>query len=908
MALPLTDEERKFLDSTDTGRKALTEEDRAFLADELPAVSPEPTNLEKTREVVGGLAQQAFDIADMPKNIATMVDAVEGVIPPGLAKAARRVSPATVGAIDMFQARNAQLPLPSELPGLAQAKEAAAPRYEGSSMPVKAGRTAMEWLGPGAFAKAPKAVTAGLSRLLPDVAPAIGAGGLSAGQQYAGSEDGTAGELIGGIAGTLAALRTGNVDNLSKAQVDMLNALRKNFDNDEQLIATVQQALDAGDVGTLTDLTGNRGLANIEAALDRTVKGQQAIGDTLDKRVERIYEDTMGITGKDVPEGALPQASAAAAARRVETADVDIEAQAGERLKQAAAAAERESEMLKREAGDAWTGAQQRQDQAAAASAQARATEARHTPPLRPDEYSRAAASRYTAAETAHKENTRKLWSAFDESGDINAAPYKLGADDYLQSLDPAEQDALLEKYSKYFKAIENFQGTVSPRALSLRVQQMKADINNAAAQGTFGWEEKKLQELVDVFEDMLVDPVNGNPAYRAAIEATKEGHDRFGPAYIKDVRKAEPEEFLSQAGLTGDRGAATSRLFNESKIPELQQDVSNRILAQAKRKKNLDEQFLIEYEAALDNLDAAGYDTRAKLVEMLDAQTAEESALAQAKAAEESAQSTSKRVGAEQDRLAKALEAQEQTIKTEQAGLQKANQGSLLAQYGKGYEQADQVVDDLLSRPDGPERLRALVDDMVELDAPQGGTAVMDSFRARVRDRMNATLFEPPKAGKAPVQAKTALKNYRTMQRRLVDAGLMDADDAKYMESVLARAETEILRTRGKASVGDVITSDTEHTNLISSMLASIFLAPLPGAYNLQLGGAVRRYFKTGLEVRPTRRNIEALTEYMTDPQAFLKGIEKLKSPKAQASFVLTKLVGASQAAEIMAANEEEE
>ena len=79
--------------------------------------------------------------------------------------------------------------------------------------------------------------------------------------------------------------------------------------------------------------------------------------------------------------------------------------------------------------------------------------------------------------------------------------------------------------------------------------------------------------------------------------------------------------------------------------------------------------------------------------------------------------------------------------------------------------------------------------------------------------------------------------------------------------------------------------------------------LAPLPGGYNLQLGGAVRRNFKNMLDVKPTRQNIKALTEFMTDPEAFLKGMDALNTPAAKQKFFLTKLVGAAQAAEILGA-----
>jgi len=129
----------------------------------------------------------------------------------------------------------------------------------------------------------------------------------------------------------------------------------------------------------------------------------------------------------------------------------------------------------------------------------------------------------------------------------------------------------------------------------------------------------------------------------------------------------------------------------------------------------------------------------------------------------------------------------------------------------------------------------------------------------------------------------------------------MVDPTDADKIDDILSRAEVDITRARGKANVGDVTSVGDETTALGSSALASLVLGWLPGAYNLQMGGAARRYFKVALEDRPTNANIEALVEYMSDPKEFLAGIEKLKTPEAQTKFMLTKLVGAAQAAAIL-------
>jgi hypothetical protein len=926
--MALTEAELRYLNDEDEEKTAgLTAQESAYLNDEEYVPPPPPTLGESAQHIGARWGAGLLDVADLPAIGSEAVDAVSGFFPEATKAIGEGIDAlGEVNYLPVALARMARENMPGFLtgderatdviPGLQQARqlsdEYTLSEEQLNQAPVtEALGAGAEWLGlPGLSAGA--AAVKGGAKALPDALRLAGreakvAGAMSggaAGGQYVGDEllgeAGGVGEMVGGVTGLVTALATGNVGQLSSNQRDMLNALLERFGDRETALEQLRSAVDRGEVGTLLDLTGDRNIANVEAALERTQRGSEALPPVQARREEQIFNETTQALQDDIPLDVKAEMSSQRAATEVGNRVRGEQNRAAAELDAAAAETEGLSQAVNAQARQAQEAADAAKLQAEQASQRTLDTQNAVDPGGMPSDYSTAAANKFDEAEATYKETVSKpAWKAYDDGPDVDTIPLRDAANDYYRTLKPEERSFLEGTYRSLIAPLSKFTTDMSPTAVALTIQKMKQAISKEVTAGTNGWEEKKLGELVAELEKALEAT---HPQYAAAKTATKEGKDRFGPGYVGDVREAnEPETLLANMGLQGDRGAATARLLEQSKIPELQEDVGNYILAQATRARNLDDQFLTQYEAVLNNLPPS-YTARVR--ELINTRAAEDAASAQADQAAKTATQTTEQAAAEQARLTKALEAQEKNINTRTESLVKSTQDSILAQYGKGFEEADRVVDDILTRPDGAERLAALRDEFEMMDSAQGlGADMLDSFRVRVKDRVQAQLFDVFNAaeGQTPEQFRNALGKFRNMRRRLVQEGLLSEANAAEIDELLQRVETKRLRDTGRAAVGDVMSSDTESTSIIASILSMLALEPLSGTANLQMSGALRRYFKKGLEVPPTRRNIKALTEYITDPEAFLAGIEKLDTPEAQAKFVLQKLLGATQAAEII-------
>jgi hypothetical protein len=419
----------------------------------------------------------------------------------------------------------------------------------------------------------------------------------------------------------------------------------------------------------------------------------------------------------------------------------------------------------------------------------------------------------------------------------------------------------------------------------------MKRDINEAVTAGKNGPDEKRLGEIVDIMEEQLQVV---SPEYRAAVAATKEGYDRFGPGYVGDVRRAnEPETLLTNLGLQGDRGAATARLVAESKVPELQQDVANYIRAQAVRKgDSLSEDFLVQYEAVLDNLPPA---VRQEISELIAAKTNKAATLKQAAAADRQADKVARQTTRQHQGLEKATGRQRDAISRNVDRVESGLKGDTRGQFA---DRPASTVDRLLQDPDGADELRQLMDEMQTVGE-------VDSFKAMIRDRLENKLFDVqrvPGEGtitSSPAKA-AAYRQFKELQESLVEAGVITQADAVRMEAALERGvSSRGLRQASKAK--DVTRRADEHINLLSSAGAAAFLGPMPGAYSLMVGGAVRRSLNRVLRGKLVASRVKVLDEYLTNPAKYLADLHKAKTPGEVERQFLTKLVGAAQAAELL-------
>ena len=850
-----------------------------------PAVEPakEATLWENVKHVAAGVPQVTADILDLPHHITTAAGAVSNMFPEASEKY-REINPGITSGLPAKEGRYAPIPRTTDLPGLRQAREYLTAEQEGAAPAAEYARTAVEW-GAGGI---PKLFQKGASAV-PDIAMAIGAGGGQAAGDAVTGDDTGAGELTGALTGLMAGLRKGDSGSFTKNQQVILDTIREQFEDPEAAVAAIRQRVDTGEIGTLADLSRELGVADMEAFMMRLPKSRRRQAGTEEGRIQQIFDETLAPL-----QTAEPTARARYVTERAVRGEAADARQAAARGKEAAA---NETQRLTRAVD-----AEMSQADATAARAQTKADTAVETvdvnkevlnPGGRPDEYSSRASGRYNAAEKDHADNvTRPLWKAFDEGPDIQSFQFKAEKDDFLQGLDPSEADALLDsKYGKYFKTIDNWQDTVSPRGLTLAIQEMKDDINNAFSTGSGGFRERKLQELVNRYETMLADPTVSQE-YARAVAATKEGYDRFGPEYIGDVRKGPPETMLGQAGLTGDRGAATARLIDEAKVPELQSDVADYIRADAVRQKNLDEQFLIKYEAVLDNLPPQ---VRQELVGFIESRYTAEAAQGVAEAAKKKAADTRKAGGTRQEQLSKALAAEEKTIDTRLSAVNEGLDASARGKFAQGGDVANDVIDKALETPTGVDDLKSLMDDMTT-------STDVDAFKTAVKERMERKLFQFDQTdGVATnIEARSnAYRDFQDMKRRLVDSGVLTEADANRMESTLERTTASKLRQSARAY--DLTKKADEHINLMASAGAAAVLGPIPGAYSLMVGGAVRRAIANVLKSKQTEKRLDILDDYLNNPKKYLEDLDSAKTEEEATRMLLTKLVGASQAAEIL-------
>jgi hypothetical protein len=924
----LTEEERTYLYALDKlAPGQLTDMERAYLDDIPPTPVPEPTTGEKAKHIASRWATGLMEPLNIPRMVVSGQQMVGDFAAENFPRATEFLNKNPVGqamgvafdanpinigmgAFDDFMGNR---PATDVIPGVRQAYQTAQDnslspeQLEGSPF-TRATGVGAEWVGLPGVSAGSRAVSGGV-KMLPEAlallrrelgmatSTAAGAGAASEAGRWAFDSEtgGDVGELIGGATATVLGARRGR-GVLTDSQRDMLNALRERMSPED--FAKVQEMVDKGEIGTLLDATGNRKLADVEAALDRTTQGSEALDRTLSDRVNQIYEDTTSALRRSAPEDADPNYATREAANIVAGRERGINADAAVSRGQEIAANAKASDKLSRERGQAVQAMEQRQGLARAADAEFAAARQNADPGVTTVDASQKTDTWLNLDKQKFNETeVRPKWAAF-EAGTVDTPSVQIDQEAFITSLRPKQMEDLEAAYPSLLEDMRGLDANATPAD----VQGVISDMKNAAYADN-PKNERAQRLLRELYAKLETNLAATNPAYRDAVAATKRMYDRFG-GRIGDATGADmPEVAISRLGTSGDQGAATVRQIENAGSPNASRGLYDYVLAEATRRgENISQEFLDQYQGAIDRMPAAD---QLKLQRLVEAKSGREGALTQARAAQEEAERVNIRVEGEQNALANALDNELKGIDDTARGLREANRSSILADYGKGGAEADRVVEGVLTRPDGVERLRALRDDLLEADQAQGmGQKVMPSFQARVNEQVRQKLFNVFTDSKEPVA--DALANFRKMRGRLVDEQLMDAADADFIDELLTRMETASLRTKAKATLGDVAGPNTVDSAILSSLMASGVLGPLPGAYNLQLGGAVRRYFKTGLEVPPTRRNILALTEYVTNPAEFLKGIEKLDSPAAKTQFFLTKLVGAAQAAEIMAADEE--
>src|SRR6056297_2677014 len=462
----------------------------------------EATTMENIRYAAGGVPQGYADVADSRYFVGQAMDAVSDYIPNAVSSTFRDIAPTTAGALDLFRMSSQQAGQVSERPGLRQAKEALAPEFEGVTRApwAEAARTFGEWAGPGATAKIPRLATQCVKALpkiarsvVPDVAMGAGAAAGEAGVGYLSPEYAWVGELGGGLGGLAVALITGKRGGLSSEQRIVLDSLDEIYDNKDDALAALRRRTDAGEIGTIGDLTREDGVFDVENwSAKATPKGRRLAKATARDRAGQIYDD---VTAPMRPEPGITSAQAPY------RAGLAIEGE----LAGARSATERAAGELEGQATAANEAARQAQAEADAAAAAVDPTRQALDPGARPDVYSTEAASRYTKEQNDYINTiSQPLWDAFDNGPDINVQPLRMAANDVYRKMSATERKRLNDTYGPLISEVTEWRGDVSPRAITLTLQEMKDTIAKA---DKMGWREKRLQEIVDALEDTLDDP-----------------------------------------------------------------------------------------------------------------------------------------------------------------------------------------------------------------------------------------------------------------------------------------------------------------------------------------------------------------------------------------------------------------
>jgi hypothetical protein len=128
---------------------------------------------------------------------------------------------------------------------------------------------------------------------------------------------------------------------------------------------------------------------------------------------------------------------------------------------------------------------------------------------------------------------------------------------------------------------------------------------------------------------------------------------------------------------------------------------------------------------------------------------------------------------------------------------------------------------------------------------------------------------------------------------QRLVDAGIVSADDVDDINKALEKTATGGLRKAALSHRIDMAAD--EATNIMASVTAAGATSPLiNGSQALMVNGAVRRGIKQHLLRRKYSNNvIQQLNEFIVNPQKYVDAAKNAKTADEAAKSILTAIFG---------------
>lgn len=735
--------------------------------------------------------------------------------------------------------------------------------------------------------------------------------GAAMGEQIAGE----GGELVGGMMPVVGSLTKSFVQNklpvTMSAEEGAHRFIMENAENPERAMKNLETALAKGEKGTLAELTDDRMIYNIEAYMPKGSRKYWRLEDLKKAREEQIIDET-----KNIFPDAQPASAQQAAQDIVENRAGTIRTVESERLNRAAQeAAEQEAASQARIAGFeddiaraeqmetlAEQGVKGAEDAAAAAKA-----EATLDAPAADASADLATALRDSAADFKALER-KPVWKEFDELEAIPSKPFG-----YDSILGPVEKrfpsviyEAAKRKYKDVFDSIGDASGsyetgwpsTVQPKEVHALYQKLKSATKQARNKGEYGPEETLLDTVADNLDKALKESDVSVP-YRRAKEAYEKEMQIYKPGKLGEAVRADDINVATKnivpKGAEGTTvGGQFQTLVNDLRARG-KTELADRVeTAFANRVRSTvgevgAAKFLKQYGDLTDYLPEELVGKIRLAAETEEVATGARQGLerARTKAAQQKMDATrgaAREEATVQPKIMRELDVAERGARAKAAKAQKGLESRITAKYAADPKG---TVKQLLKNEADAPKLKRLNDIMVKRG--EG-----DAFKASVRDSLSETLFKT----EAGVEKATpaSIDAFLKQRKSLVDSGVLTDVEADDILKSLDKTKGQIMRKN--AAVQKLDDMGNEFDNLLASMLAAGGMGVFK-TNSLVIAGAMRRQFRAWLkkmDFDPAK--LDAVEEFMLNPEAFLKHVEPSTDPKKYAAN-LTRLLTRKQIAD---------
>ncbi len=827
--------------------------------------------------VAKGAGEAAVDYIDTPYE-------VRGLVEEHVPEAAQRVGSTVLGAAlpgwklmqqfapDLLTGK-AQ---PSELPGVKQLKETLASREEGASEEADALRAGVNW-GIGGLRKA----VLKSADIVPDI---LMAGGATLGKYVT---DHWGGETGGGLTGLLASLIRGKSISRVGEAVKAIEDAAVGTDAFPKAIAA------KGEAGTLADVTGDKGLYDLQAGLETSRDTQRQLDAIESARQQQIASEVREPFG-DVPTAPAQDAAVKAVGEELE----NITARTGRQVEAAAdqrrplqKALEESDKLVQRRAADA-----------AAASEVAQETLTESMLPLATSQTLAESGEKMSKVATAAKkvdtDASNIKWDEFKAQGDIEVEPLRQGVSDVFKDMTKRQKEKFNKRHGDLFSWLRKGKegDLVTSRDVHGDIRDMKAKLRLAYKEGSLNDADKNLEKMIDALDVSLE---SANDAYAAARQSTRDIYERWG-GNLPDALQGPPELFGKNLPLGGELGAYNARILETAAIPGMPEEIVGRLKSLARRSKGgIDAEFMAEYESVMDTMPP---EFRKQAEAFIEAGEKAGAASAVAESTVKTATQTTKANVVEREALTKALEAEQ--LKAAKGGgvLEKAVAKTNLAKYA---ENPAKTVNSLIEASDA-KGLKALYNTMKGM-----GPEARDAFRSQVGEKLLARLSKGGDAAgvrameglEAPVPDK-AFKDFVELRNTLIESDLLDTDMADQIADALRKTTSAKLRADGTSRL---FGKTSEGIDAAAGGMAILATSLVPFKMNsLLVTGMFRKFFSKRFQSVSDKSKVHRLiNEMMIDPQKYVAGVEKAKNSEDAVRMIMAKVNAAIQT---MSAGDEED